>query len=66
MDDNYVANSPDEVCYLVVRRPGDAEDAAEPTQVIFPRESEEPTAIIPALSGQAAIVSPAPAERGGV
>ena len=40
--DQYVANSPDEVCYLVVRRPGDAEDAAEPTQVVFPREKEDP------------------------
>ena len=58
----YVANSPDEVCYLVARRPGDAEDAAAPTQVIFPAESEEPAATTsapsgPALSGQAAIVS---------
>ena len=31
-DDGYVANSPDEVCYLVVRRPGDAEGAVDPTQ----------------------------------
>ena len=38
----YVANSPDEVCYLVVRKPGDTEDAADPQQVIFPREREEP------------------------
>ena len=56
-DDAYVANSPDEVCYLVVRRPGDTGDAAEPTQVVFPTESEEPAATAPAPSGQAAIVS---------
>ena len=37
----YVSGSADEVCYLVVRRPGDSEDAAEPTQIVFPRESEE-------------------------
>ncbi len=41
--DGYAAGSPDEVCYLVVRRPDDTEDAAEPQQVIFPREREEPT-----------------------
>ena len=41
-DDEYTANSPDEVCYLVVRRPGDTEDAAEPTQVVFATEPEEP------------------------
>ena len=40
--DDYVANSPDEVCYLVVRRPGDTEDATDPTQVIFPEEKEDP------------------------
>lgn len=38
----YVASSPDEVCYLVVRRPGDAADAAEPRQVVFAREKEDP------------------------
>ena len=41
-DDGYVTDAPDEVCYLIVRRPGDAEDAGEPTQVVFPREQEEP------------------------
>ena len=41
-DDGYVANSPDEVCYLVVRKPGAAEDTAEPTQIIFPEEQEDP------------------------
>lgn len=35
--DDYVSGAPDEVCYLVVRRPGDTEDVAEPTQVVFPR-----------------------------
>lgn len=40
--DGYIANSPDDVCYLVVRRPGDTEDATEPKQIIFPRKSEEP------------------------
>lgn len=40
--DGYITNSPDAVCYLVVRRPGDAEDAAEPQQVVFREEKEEP------------------------
>ncbi len=41
-DDGYVANSPDEVCYLAVRKPGAAEDTAAPTQIVFPKEQEEP------------------------
>ena len=41
-DGKYVTGSPDEVCYIIVRRPGDIEDAAEPTQVVFPKEREEP------------------------
>ena len=40
--DYYVTNSPDAVCYLIVRWPGDAEDAVDPRRVIFPKESEEP------------------------
>ena len=52
-DDDYVANSPDEVCYLIVRKPGAAADSAEPTQLIFSREQEPaPQPIDP----QAAIV----------
>ena len=31
----YAPGSPDEICYLIVRRPGDTADAAEPTQVTF-------------------------------
>ena len=31
---------PDQVCYLVVRKPGVETDAAEPDQVVFPRERE--------------------------
>ena len=57
-DDGYVANSPDEVCYLVVRRPGDAEDAAEPTQVVFPAEPEEPPPpVVQPIDPQAATVA---------
>ena len=37
-----MTNSPDEVCYLVVRRPGETEDAADPRQVVFQKEPEEP------------------------
>ncbi len=40
-DGGYITGSPDEVCFLVVRRPGDTEDAAEPTQVVFPKEQED-------------------------
>ena len=74
-DDEYTANSPDEVCYLVVRRPGDTEDAAEPQQVIFPREREEPppaaqpidqqTATLQRLRRNAAAFEYATGQRGG-
>ena len=40
--DDYTVGSPDEICYMVLRRPGDAEDASEPRQVIFREEPEEP------------------------
>ena len=43
--DGYVAGSPDEVCFLLVRRPGDSEDAAEPRQITFPKEKEEPEVV---------------------
>ena len=36
----YIPASPDETCYLIVRRPGDAADAAQPTQVTFRQERE--------------------------
>ena len=41
-DGGCITDSPDEVCYLIVRRPGDTADAAEPTQIVFPKEREEP------------------------
>ena len=41
-EDKYIAGSPDEICFLLVRRPGDSADAAEPTQVTFREEKEEP------------------------
>ena len=34
--DGYVVDSPDEICYLKVRRPGDGADADEPAQLISP------------------------------
>ena len=37
----YVPGSPDETCYLLVRRPGNAEDLPEPRQVQFRAEQEE-------------------------
>ena len=36
----YIPASPDETCYLIVRRPGDAADAAQPTQVTFRKDRE--------------------------
>ena len=39
-DGSYYADSPDQVCYLIVRKPGAETDAAEPEQVVFPRERE--------------------------
>ena len=36
----YVPGSPDETCYLIVRRPGDTADAAVPTQVTFRKDRE--------------------------
>ena len=39
-DSGYRSSSPDETCYLIVRRPSDAEDAAQPTQISFQREQE--------------------------
>ena len=35
-------DSPDRTCYLIVRRPGDSEDAAEPRQLIFAEEKPDP------------------------
>ena len=37
----YATGSPDEICYLIVRRPGDTADAAEPTYVEFQKEQEK-------------------------
>ena len=58
----YETDSPDRVCYLIVRKPGQTEDAAEPEQVEFPREQEEkPTpARPPAPSGTATPTTPVP------
>ena len=42
--EGYQTDSPDRVCYLIVREPGAEADAAEPRQVEFPPEQEpEPT-----------------------
>ena len=40
---SYQTDSPDQVCYLIVRKPGATEDAVEPEQVVFPREQAEHT-----------------------
>ena len=49
-DDNYSAGyrvgSPDEVCYLMVRRSEAEADAAEPSQVMFQKEQEEPERLL--------------------
>ena len=44
----YVPGSPDEVCYLLVRRPGSAEDLAEARQLVF-RVEQEPEATAPTI-----------------
>ena len=38
--DTYISGAPHEVCFLIVRRPGDSQDALEPRQVIFSEEKE--------------------------
>ena len=40
----YIPASPDETCYLIVRRPGDTADTAQPTQVTFRKDREPPAA----------------------
>ena len=40
-EDGYIAGAPDEACYLLVRRPGDAVDATEPRQITFPKDQEK-------------------------
>ena len=39
-DSGYRSSSPDETCYLIVRRPSDTEDAAKPTQISFQEGGE--------------------------
>ncbi|MXZ90492.1 MAG: ABC transporter substrate-binding protein [Chloroflexi bacterium] len=41
--DGYVESASHETCHLLVRRPGDAEDDAEPQQITFRIDNEEPT-----------------------
>ena len=41
--DGYVEGASHETCYLLVRRPGDAKDDAEPQQITFLVDNEEPT-----------------------
>ena len=41
--DGYVEGASHETCYLLVRRPGDVEDDAEPQQITFQVDNEEPT-----------------------
>ena len=45
----YVPGSPDEVCYLLVRRPGRAEDLDEARQLVF-RVEQEPEETVPTVS----------------
>ena len=39
-DSGYRSSSPDETCYLIVRRSGDTADVADPTPIVFQVESE--------------------------
>ena len=70
--DGYISGSAEDVCFLVVRRPGDTQDVAEPTQVVFPREREAPvtstaaeTSIVEQLRRNAAEFSYSIGRRGG-
>ena len=65
-DDSYSAGyrvgSPDEVCYLMVRRSEAEADAAEPSQVVFQKEQEEPERLLtmpPSEGGQGGTDRPA-------
>ena len=59
-DVGYVPNSPDETCHLLVRRPGNDADLAQPKQMVFPREREEepPSATTPAVPAGGITVVP--------
>ena len=58
-DGGYYADSPDQVCYLIVRKPGQTEDAAEPEQVEFPRE-REPQRTVESISSVIPTLAPTP------
>ena len=58
-DGGYQADSPDQVCYLVVRKPGVETDAAEPEQVVFPRE-REPQRTVESISSVIPTLAPTP------
>lgn len=45
----YAPNSPDELCYLLVRPANAAADVAIPNQIEFPREKPQPTPSPPTL-----------------
>lgn len=45
----YIPGSPDEICYLLVRRAGSAEDLPEAQQLVFQAE-QEPEETVPAVS----------------
>ncbi len=49
-EEGYKANSPDKVCYLIVREPGAAEDYTQPKQVVFPKEQEPAPTPTPELT----------------
>ena len=51
-DLGYVPNSPDEICYLLVQRPGDTDDSTEPNQVTFRKETEETSPELPSATPQ--------------
>ncbi len=56
----YAADSPDRVCYLLVRQPGEPDDADEPRQLQFPKEREpQPTPQPPTLQELLDRLSPA-------
>ena len=58
-DGGYYADSPDQVCYLIVRKPGAETDAAVPDQVVFPRE-REPQRTVESISSVIPTLAPTP------
>ena len=56
-DAGYRPGAPHEICYLIVRRPGDSVDAAEPVQLTFRAEKEDPASTVEKVDKQSQILA---------